>query len=1019
MLFRPFKSKRSALVLGLVAFFSVVTIGAIALPSVSFPLAEALVGNFANKVSTLPTGKVITPLAAPGSTFRRLATGLRSDGTADAQGAVATAISPDGQKMLVLTSGYNLNFRNETTGAAIVRPVLDPVTGQPSAVNTNKAEWVFVYDINGAQPAKVQQINLPNTYNGIVWAPDGQKFYVSGGIDDRIYVYTFNGTEFVPDAPFILLGHNTDQTLPFPKYDGGLLKNTPADTASNGEVVTGAAVAGLAISQDGNTLVAANFMSDSISVVDTATRAVVREIPFFQPGGQVATGEFPFWVAIVNDSQGAAARAYVTSQRDDEVLAVNLADGQVTRIPVGVQPNKLLLTQDQSRLYVANGNSDSVSVIDTGSDRVVRTISVARPGERYWGAIPNSLALSPNEQTLYVTLAGENAIAVVNLKNAQVVGRIPTGWYPNSVSVAPNGKKLYAVNAKSNSGPNPAANRTTPAATAANTTFRNDYGWALVKAGLSTIPVPNRRTLSALSDQVDRNNGFAHRGQADPTMAFLQDRIKHVIYVVKENRTYDQVLGDLPIGNGDPTLTLLPEPISPNHHKLALDYVTLDNFYDSGESSGVGWNWTTYAATTDFTEKDQSVLYGNAGFNGLTYDYEGTNRNINIFLPQTASNPNQITTRVTGLLDPTGQSNILPGNKDVNAPPGDGDLRRNAVGGYLWDAALRAGKTVRNYGFYVDLAYTGTTPQPTGTPPLDPTQPDPNNPLYLPISATPFADGLPQAPPATKSLQDKTDIFFRGYDMKNADIYLLNEFMRDVDANGGLADLTLLRLPHDHFGNFADAVAGLNTVNTQMADNDYALGLLIEKMSQRPEWNETAIFVIEDDSQNGPDHVDSHRSIAYIISPYTKRNALVSTRYTTVNMIRTMEDVLGAGYLGINDANAKPMADVFTRQANLATYQAIVPGVLCQAPVDPNLVPACQDDSAPKTVALKSRHDGAWWANATKDFYFGDADKLDEGKFNHVLWSGIKGDAVPYPTARSGADLRQNRAQLLAQAHAG
>lgn len=1009
MFFRPFKGKRSALVLGLVAFLSVVTIGAIALPSVSLPLAEALVGNFANKVSTLPTGKIITPLAAPGSTFRRLATGLRSDGSADAHGAVATAVSPDQTKMLVLTSGYNLGFRNETTGAAITRPVLDPVTGQPSTVTTNKGEWVFVYDVTGAQPAKVQQINLPNTYNGIVWAPDGQKFYVSGGIDDRIYVYSFNGTEFVPDAPFILLGHNTDQTLPFPKYDGGLLKDTPADKASDGAITTGAAVAGLDVSQDGNTLIAANFMNDSISVVDTATRQVTREIPFFQPGGTVATGEFPFWVTLVNDGNGAADRVYVTSQRDDEVLSVQLSSGNVTRIPVGVQPNKMLLSKDQSRLYVANGNSDSISVIDTGSDSVVQTIPVSRPGERYWGAIPNALTFGPDENTLYVTLAGENAIGVINVKNAQLVGRIPTGWYPNSVSVSANGKKLYAVNAKSNSGPNPAASRTTAAGTAGNTTFRNEYGWALEKAGLSTIPVPNRTTLASLSNQVDRNNGFDNRGKIDPIMSFLQKRIKHVVYVVKENRTYDQVLGDLPIGNGDPKLTLLPEPISPNHHKLALDYVTLDNFYDSGESSGVGWNWTTYAATTDFTEKDQSVLYGNAGFNGLTYDYEGTNRNINMFLPETASEPNQITTRITSLLDPSGQSSILPGIKDVNAPPGDGDLRRNAVGGYLWDAALRAGKTVRNYGFYVDGAYTGTSAST-----VDPTKPDPSNPLYIPISATPFADNLPQSPPSAASLLDKTDIYFRGYDQKNADIYLLNEFLRDVEVNG-LADLALVRLPHDHFGNFADAVAGVNTVETQMADNDYAVGLLIEKLSQRPDWNETAVFVIEDDSQNGPDHVDSHRSIAYIISPYTKQNALVSTRYTTVDMVRTMEDVLGIGYLGLNDANAKAMADVFTRTKDLKPYKAIVPGILCKAPVDPNLVPACQDPNEPKTAAVQSRHNGAWWANATKDFYFGEADKLDDERFNRVLWAGVKGNDVAYPIARSGANLRQNRAQLLAQ----
>ncbi|OLP16398.1 hypothetical protein BST81_21245 [Leptolyngbya sp. 'hensonii'] len=995
------------------------------------------VSNLPNQVAVLPTGKVVTPTAAPGSKFNPLSTGLRSDGNADANGAVATAVSPDGKTMLVLTSGYNLNFRNETTGANLTYPVLDPVTGQPSSVTTRKAEWVFVYDISSEQLVKQQQINIPNTYNGIAWAPDGKRFYVSGGIDDRIYVYRQEGNTFVPDAPFILLGHNSNQTAPFPAYDGGLLNGTPADTASGGLVVTGAAVAGLDVSKDGKTLVAANFENDSISVVDTASRKVTQEIKFFTPGSPVATGEFPFWVTVVSNKNGAATKAYVTSQRDDEVLSVNLATAAIVRIPVGEQPNKLLLSKNQSRLYVANGNSDTVSVINTGTDKVVQTISLSRPGDRYRGAIPNSLAFSSDERALFVTLGGENAVAVVDLgpqkekdndndkekglldelfkfgkpeKPAKVVGRIPTGWYPNSVSLNAKGNRLYVVNAKSNAGPNPSNGRTTAAGQARNTTFRNEYNWALEKAGISTIPVPSSfKVLDALSRLVDLNNGFDQRGKEDFMMKFLGHKIKHVVYVVKENRTYDQILGDLPVGNGDPALTLLPQPISPNHHKLALDYVTLDNFYDSGESSGVGWNWSTYAATTDYTEKHQSVLYGNAGFNGLTYDYEGTTRNINPGLPQTSSQPSPITVRVTGLLDPSGQSSILPGSKDVNGPAGSGNWNPNVVGGYLWDAALRAGKTVRNYGFYIDLAYYNTS---SGQ--VDPTKPDPANPLYLPISPTPFASKIPQAPPTV--LLDKTDIYFRGYDMKNADIYLFNEWLRDVNVNG-LPSLSLVRFPHDHFGNFGNAVAGLRTVETQMADNDYAVGLLVETLSKRPEWKETAVFIIEDDCQDGPDHVDSHRSIAYIISPYTKRKAVVSTRYTTVDFVRTIEDLLGIGYLGLNDANANPMSDVFTKNANLTPYQSVVPGILCKAPVDPALVPACQDPNAPKTAAVQSRHDGDWWANATQEFYFGVEDRLDEEKFNRVLWSGVKGDGAPYPTERSGQDLSQEREKLLANWH--
>ncbi|MEH2325606.1 MAG: beta-propeller fold lactonase family protein [Nostoc sp.] len=958
------------------------------------------VGNLESGAALLPTGQIITPAAAPGSTFAPLGTGLRTDNNADAAEAVSTALSPDGKTLLVLTSGYNQNFKDENTGITFTYPVLDPLTGKPSGTTTPKAEWVFVYDVSSGKLVKKQQINIPNTYNGLAWAKDGSRFFVSGGIDDRVYVYASNGSQYVPDAPFILLGHNSNQTAPFPKYDGGLLKDTPAKAVS-----TGAVVAGIAVSKDGKTLVAANFENDSISIVDTPTRKVTKEIKFFRAGDKIATGEFPFDVAIKNAENGQAAKVFISSQRDNEVVAVSITSGQITRIPTGSQPNKVLLSADQNRLYVANGNDDSISVIDTNNNSVVQTISLSRPGDKYKGANPNSLTLSPDGGTLYVTLGGENAIAVVDLQGGRVNGRIPTGWYPNSVSVSADGQRLYVVNAKSNSGPNPSNNRTTPAGLARNTNFKNDYNWALEKAGISIIPVPSSSTLATLSTQVDKNNGFYSR-RPDRIMRYLQGKIKHVIYIVKENRTYDQVLGDLPIGNGDPALTLFPYKISPNHHKLSLAFATFDNFYDSGESSGVGWNWSTYGRTTDYTEKSQSVLYGNAGFNGLTYDYEGTNRNISLALGQTSSNKSPINTRITGVLDPSGESSILPGDRDVDAPEGDGNLKPDAIGGYLWDTALRAGKTVRNYGFFVDNGIPYTTSQ------TDPTKPDPKNPAYIPISPTPYADKIPQAPVTKTALLDKTDLYFRSFDQNNADTYLYKEWERDLQQNG-LPNLMLVRLSHDHFGSFGTALFGLNTPELQMADNDYAIGKLVEKISHLPEWKETAIFIIEDDSQNGPDHVDSHRSLAYVISPYTKRGALISTNYNTINILRTMEDLLNIKYLAITDANAEPMSDAFTREPNFEPYKAIVPGNLCAKTVDPKLVPACQDPKVENTAAMPILNDTKWWAAITKGFDFIGEDKIDAEKFNEILWTGIKGNNIPYPENRNGKNLRQNRAQLL------
>lgn len=822
------------------------------------------VGNFGG-ASILPSGQVITPTAAPGSTIQILSTGLRPDGNADAAEAVTTALSPDGHTLLVLTSGWNRD-NHLVDGTSVTYPTLDPNTGAPVG-NTTQSEWVFVFAINkDGSVTKLQPINVPSTYSGLAWAPDGTRFYVSGGQDDRIYIFKGNGSQFVPDAPFILLGHNSNANAPFPNYDGSILKGTKAAKAvtfgGSSLIVGGAVVAGFGLSRDGKTLVAANFEDDSVSVVDTTTHKVTNEIHFFEPGGTVAQGEFPYDVIVLSNPDGSAKTAFVTSQRDDQVMVVDIASGSFTSIPVGGQPNRMALSKDQRTLYVVNGNSDTVSVIDTTKQAVVRTISLSRQGDKYKGSNPNSAALSADERTLYVTLGFENAVAVVDLLSGSMEGRIPTGWYPTSVSVSDGHReRLYVCTFKSNDGPNP-TNGPAP-----NPTAVQGRTWPLSKAQLNVIPVPHGEVLEDLTQQADFNNGLFNR-QRDPLMSFLRNKIDHVIYIIKENKTYDQVLGDLPRGNGDPSLTQFPQPVSPNHHSLAITFGLLDNFYDSGMVSGDGWGWSTYAQTTDYNEKTIAVNYGNGG-NGVTYDAEGTTRLIGEGLPDVAPDLSQFTVRLTSLLDPTGSSSILPGTKDVNAPfgsanftpnslrDGDGDdddehFDAEAVGGHLWDSALRSNKTVRNYGFFVDQAYYLTSQ-------ADPTKPDPVLRVYLPISPTPFAANLPQAVPLQPELRDKTDLFFRGFDQNNADTYLFNEWQRDVSVNG-LPNLTLLRLPHDHFGSTSTAIAHLNTPSLEMADNDYAIGKVVDFISHSPYWRSTAIFILEDDAQSGGDHVDAHRS---------------------------------------------------------------------------------------------------------------------------------------------------------------
>ncbi|HYZ15803.1 MAG TPA: hypothetical protein VE591_05355, partial [Candidatus Acidoferrum sp.] len=454
----------------------------------TMPASAVEVGGPPQGPAFIPSGQMITATAAPGSVYLPLSTGLRPDTNADAAEAVSTALSPDGATLLVLTSGYNKNFAT-TSGQAITYPVLDPMTGKPTTTTTPKAEWVFVFDVRKHTPRKLQQINIPNTYDGLVWDPSGKKFYVSGGGDDRVYVYK-QGTngQYAPDAPFILLGHNSNQTAPLPNHDGGILKNTPANAAAKGALATGAIVAGLGISHDGSQLFAANLENDSLSVADTAKRTLFGDTHFTVPGSGRAVGEYPYDVAVKSSSDGKAQQVFVTSQRDDEVVAV-ARNGSQTVIKVGAGPNRMLLTKDQSRLWVSNGNSDSLSIIDTNSDRVVGTISLSRPGSPYLGANPNSLAMSPDGKRVYVTLGGENAVAVVEAANGRVIGRIPTGWYPNSVSVSADGEALYVVNAKSDAGPNPANGRTTSGGLNSNTTHRNEYDWANEKAGLLVIPL--------------------------------------------------------------------------------------------------------------------------------------------------------------------------------------------------------------------------------------------------------------------------------------------------------------------------------------------------------------------------------------------------------------------------------------------------------------------------------------------------------------------------------------------------
>ncbi len=926
----------------------------------------------------LSTGQRITPLAPRGARFEPLNPGLADNPSYTVGQAVTTVVSPDGKTLLILTSGYNLV--NYTTGT--------------NAGNTNPAdstEWVFVFDISGATPVQKQAIPVANTYSGIVFSPDGNNFFVAGGDSDNVHIYGQKAGVW-SETQTVALNHLQ-------------LANAAAGNSGGLGLAVPPEAAGLSISADGSRLLVANYENDSVSVLTKpngywAVGAEVQLRPGKSQNGVVASGvpggEYPYWIQFKGNDT-----AYVSSIRDREVDYIS-ALGVLSRIKLPGNPNKMILNKAQTLLYVAQDNSDTVAVIDTNTQQVIDEIPVTAPAavyankQGYKGVNPNSLALSPDEKTLYVTNGGENAVAVVRLNgasNSEVAGLIPTGFYPNSVSVSADGKLLYIVNGKSSTGPNPQNCRGLTPALATACAASNEYTLQLIKAGFQTIPVPTAAELSTLTTRVVENDhlGRTLNATQQATMDFLKQNIKHVIYIIKENRTYDQVLGDLEVGNGDPSQAEFPEAITPNFHNIARNFVDFDNFYDVSNVSYDGWAWSTSARTTDEVEKQYTVNYAGRG---LSYDSEGENRNINVGIvnqqARLAAQPLQST-------DP----DLLPGGANAGAPDAD-DANGGGQGeGYLWNAALKAGLSVRNYGFFLDLTrYSQSLPKGVSIPE------DPNA----------FADNLQVAIPTNAVLAPLTDRYFRGFDNVLPDYFRFTEWNREFqqyEAAGNLPNLTLLRIMHDHFGNFGTALNGVNTPELQIADNDYSVAEVIEAVSKSKDAANTLVFVIEDDAQDGADHVDAHRSTAFVVGPYVKRNFVDSTRYSTVSMLRTMEDILGVAPLNLNDASAVPMANAF--DTSLATYKfTAVPSAYLQQTTLP--IPASAY-AANAQAQLLPLHTGKWWAEHTKGFDFSVEDHLDSAKFNRVVWHGTMG-AKPYPTERSGQDLSVNRAEFLKGFHA-
>ena len=611
---------------------------------------------------------------------------------------------------------------------------------------------------------------------------------------------------------------------------------------------------------------------------------------------------------------------------------------------------------------------------------------------QYTGANTNSVTLSPDEKTLYVTNGNLNNIAVVALNgsnvNDHVMGLIPTGWYPNSVSISKDGSWAYVVNSKSPTGPNINWCYGFGPSTYPTCMPANEYNPQVTKAGLLSFPLAGLTAqLASLTAQVTTNNHFAtvETPAAASIMAAVRGGVQHVIYILKENRTYDQILGDLGRGNGDPALAMFGQSITPNEHNLAEQFVTLDNFRATAETSNDGWPWSTSARAPDVVEHKFPVNYAQRG---LSLDTEGLNRNVNVALPTLAQRQAANPLMSGGALSPNvaGGEDLLPGQADVDAPDGpDNELNT----GYLWNNALRAGLTVHDYGFFVD---TTCYNEPS---------------CQTPLAHDPFSTNTIVAPSSNVALTPFTDPYFRGFDPAFPDYYRFKEWQRDFNANyvnGGLPNLILIRFMHDHTGSFATAIDGVNTPERDVADNDYAVGLVVQTIANSPIYkNNTLIFVVEDDSQDGGDHVDSHRTTAFVVGAYV-RNGVVSTAYTTLDFVRTMEEVMGLPPMNLNDALATPMSDVFNTTPTAWSFTATPSAILyCTSLPLPGPALPCRNPTP----------DFRYWARVTKGMDFSDADRVDDDTFNRVLWRGMMGNR-PYPSRPSGKDLSHNREKLLA-----
>ena len=821
-----------------------------------------------------------------------LACAIAAAPAAGALGAERTlpGMQPDGYTLLHNQWPIHPTGGQVGLGDFPVNMAVDP-TGRLAAVlhAGQGMHEVRVVDIRAGRV--VATAPLREAFCGIAFSGDGKSLVCSGSSDGVLHVFSV--------------------------ASGGLVARGDVTVTDESD---GSVVAGFALSRDLRSAVVALAFDSRVVRLDLRSGARLWTTRLRKPGSGAerpsrGAGSSPNDVlggrGLAADADPlnvawdeAGGRAYVSLWGESSVAVIDSADGRLLgRWPTGLHPNEVVLSPD-GRLFVSNGGLNTVTVLDTRDGQATEVLSSAvSPGDPP-GSTPDSLALSPDSKTLYVANAYTNTVAVFDVGvrgGGRPLGFIPTGWFPTSVRMTPDGRTLLVLSARGLV-PRPSGGK--------GKTWSPISG--LYRGSLGIIPLARgdeyARALGEWTRVAQRCRPArpqeAQPGDPIPGRPGDPTPIRYVVYVIKENRTYDQVLGDLAQGNGNPAICLFPEKITPNIHAIARQFVLLDNLYANAEVSAGGHEWSMAGYSSEFVEKSWPVNYG--------HEKEGSH------IPYPSE-----------------------GHYAAAVP----------ASGYLWDRAAAAGVTYRSYGEFT------VNPEKRG-------QPEDSN---------------------MRALKGHVDPNYRGWDLEFHDRDRAKEFIAELhryEASGDMPRLQIVRLPQDHT---SGAKLGAWTPEAMVADNDLAVGRVIEALSQSRFWPRTAVFVIEDDAQDGPDHVDAHRTEALVAGPFVKHGAVDSTPYTTCSMLRTIELILGLDPMSQFDAAAAPMRASFQARADLSPFHAIKPRV---------------------DIEKRNRRKSLW-AAISSGFDLSREDAVDEQTFNQVIWAAVRGDEALAPPPVHAAFVRQ------------